>query len=475
MLRERDRLWLAGRWGSVRMRTTIAATVVVGLGLVVGSTVLLLALRHALVSNADELSRARADELATQAASGTLRPEVTDIGDDGLAQVVSPDGRVLAASSGLAGRGPVSATAPLPGTFEQLTLRDIPDDADHEDYRVWATSVETPDGRLRVYVGNSLESVSEAVATVRSSLYWGIPALLALVAGTAWMLVGRALRSVEDIRVGVANISEQDLHRRVPVPGGDDEITRLAATMNDMLMRLEDAAVRQSAFIADASHELQSPLASFRAQLEVSIAHPVGVDWPQLAVDLLADSDRMERLVRDLLYLARQDADVDLRLADEVDLDVLILEECSRLTSHAGVDIDIREVSPTPIRGSAVDLRRMIRNLVENGTTYARSALAVATEHRHDCVALIVTDDGPGIPPAFRETVFERFSRLDGARVSGVVGTGLGLAIARGIARSHGGEITIEDAGPPGSGARFVVVLPQRAVRQQPERSAAEL
>jgi signal transduction histidine kinase len=465
MHRERSRAWprITGHWGSVRTRTTIAAAVVVGLALVIGSAALLITLRHALVSSADDLSRARSEELAGQAAKGTLHPVVTDVGDDGVAQVVTADGTVLASSSGLTGHRPITESVPAPGTFEQLTLRDIPDDSDREDYRVWATSIDSTDGPIRVYVGNSLESVSEAVATVRNSLFVGVPALLALVAATAWMLTGRALRPVEDIRAEVATISEQELDRRVPSSGGDDEIARLAATMNDMLARLEAAAARQREFVSDASHELQSPLASFRAQLEVAIAHPVGVDWPGMAVDLLADSDRMERLVRDLLYLAKQDADFQRQFV-EVDFDVLIVEECSPLASHAGVEINTRGVSAMPVRGSGDDLRRMIRNVVDNAATHARSAVVVETEERGDAVALIVTDDGPGIAPEFREAIFERFTRLDGARTRGVLGTGLGLAIARGIAREHDGDITVDDAPETHSGARFVAIISRSPV-----------
>ena len=147
-----------------------------------------------------------------------------------------------------------------------------------------------------VFVGASPESVSEAVTTLRRSLVIGIPLVLLVLAASTRLLVGRALKPVEAIRSEVAAISDAADNRRVPVPEGADEISRLAQTMNDMLDRLEASGKRQRDFVGDASHELQSPLTSLRAQLEVALAHPDMTNWPSLAADLLADGDRLERL-----------------------------------------------------------------------------------------------------------------------------------------------------------------------------------
>jgi signal transduction histidine kinase len=389
-----------------------------------------------------------------------LSPTITDIGDDGVAQVVSAQGEVLAASTGLGNSGPISSVAPPIGDFEQLTLHGVTDDKDTEDYRLWATTAPTLNGPARIYVGDSLESVSEAAGTVRRSLYVGIPLLMILLAATTWFLVGRALRPVEDIRAEVARITERRLDRRVPVPGSGDEIAKLATTMNTMLDHLEESVTRQREFVADASHELQSPLAALRAQLEVSIAHPDGVDWDALARDLLVDSDRMERLVRDLLFLAKGDAGANGRTDELVDLDVVVLEEAARLRTRSTAAIDVTGVSAAPVEGNPDDLRRLVRNLLDNAVGHAGDAVSVELRLVNDLAVLAISDDGPGIRPEDRERVFERFVRLDGSRVRTRSGTGLGLSIALTVARQHKGDVTVEDRASGASGARFVVRLP---------------
>jgi signal transduction histidine kinase len=466
------RRWTGALLSSVRARITFAACLVVGVALVAGSVALLVALRHGLVSSQDDVSRARATDLADQVDSGTLSPRIDDIGDDGVAQVVSASGKVLAASSGLGDSGPISTTAPPLGEFEQLDLHDVPDDSETEDYRVWALTTTGSDGPVRIYVGNSLESASEAVATVRNSLYVGVPVLLALVAVTTWVLVGRALRPVEDIRSEVARISDRRLDRRVPVPSGDDEIAHLAVTMNEMLDRLEASAARQRDFVADASHELQSPLAALRTELEVALAHPDGVDWNQFARNLLVDGDRMERLVHDLLFLARQDAASANGAAELIDLDTLVLEEVARLGLSSSVEADVTRVTPAPVTGQAEDLRRLVRNLVENAARHAEARIEVSIETEPGRTLLRVEDDGMGIPEADRERIFERFVRLDSARSPGGGGTGLGLAIARAIARRHGGDIVVEARADPRPGASFVLRLPSDASAPLPAERA---
>lgn len=434
------------RWwsrSSVRTRITLLASLIVAVTLLAGSYGLLATLKHSLISNGDVLSRAQAVDLAAQAADGSLTSLLSDVGEDSVAQVVSDDGAVLAASSGLTGQGPIGSLQPLGAEPQVRTLRGVPDDSETEDYRVWALGSTTPDGAVTVFVGTSLESLSEAVSTLRQSLLVGIPLLLAVLALTTRLLVGRALRPVEDIRAEVAAISDTALHRRVSVPANADEIGRLALTMNGMLDRLEAAAERQRDFIADASHELQSPLTAFRAQLEVALAHPQGLSWPRLADDLLADSDRMERLVHDLLFLAKEDASDPLRLGEPVDLEMVVLEEVTRLSSRIGVVLDTRRVSPAPIQGSRQELTRLVRNVLENAVRYAESRVTIELEATGKTVLLTVTDDGPGVPPEQSARIFERFARLEGARARSDGGTGLGLAIARSIAERHGGTISL--------------------------------
>jgi signal transduction histidine kinase len=360
----------------------------------------------------------------------------------------------------------VARTPPTSTRPELRVMHDVPDDSDLEDYRVWALRATTPRGPVAVYVGASPESVREPVTTLRRSLVVGMPILLVLVALGTRAVVGRALRPVEDLRREVAEISEHASGRRVPLPATDDEVRRLAVTMNAMLARLEAALARQRELVGDASHELQTPLTALRAQLEVALAHPAGASWPGLAADLLLDVEAMERLVRDLLWLARDDAGhtaPDHRL---VDLDAVVLEEAARARRQgrrAGVVIDTSAVSAAPLRGSADDLARLVRNLLDNALAHATTTVRLSLRGDDRNTRLEVRDDGPGIPADQRERIFERFARLEPDRgrlaVADRTGTGLGLAIVRGIARRHGGDVQVLDTP---TGACFVVELPAR-------------
>jgi signal transduction histidine kinase len=459
-------------WGSVRARITLTATLVVAATLVGAALALMAAVRHNLVASQDELSKARAIELAQEAAHGRLPALITSVGDNGVAQVVDDAGHVLAASSGLRGDGPIAAPPAVgrPPVFMELDA--VPDDNETESYRVWAMTVRSDHGTVTVFAGASPESVGEAVATVKHALWVGIPVIVVLFALATRLLVGRALAPVEEIRNEVAALSSADLSQRLSEPQGNDEIALLARTMNDMLARLEGSARRERQFVADASHELQSPIAAFRAQLEVAQAHPDGVDWPALTRELLEDSDRLERLTKDLLMLAKLDAQRTPSLS-MVDLDVVVAEEAARLRPTTSKALDTRRVAPGPVRGDREDLRRLVRNLLDNAVRHASSRVVVSVGGHDGDVELAVADDGPGIAPHDRDRVFERFVRLDAGRSRGSGGSGLGLAIARAVAERHGGTVEIIDGrldgvvdgkldgvGVGGGGASFVVRLP---------------
>ena len=440
---------------SVRARVTALAVLLVAAALTLASTALVLTLDRSLTRGGDDLSRSRAADLAVLASNGTLPQQLENAGDDSVAQVVTDDGEVLAASDNITGKPSISSFTPSGREPAVRTMRRVPDDNESEDFRVWALRAETENGLVTVYVGTSLESVGQAVSTLTRNLLVGIPILVALLGITIWFLLGRTLRPVETIRSAVAAISHQGLDRRVPVPPHRDEIARLAATMNEMLDRLEVASRRQREFVANASHELQSPLAAFRAQLEVAQAHPAGTDWSQTAADLRDDSDRMERLVRDLLFLAREDehAPPD----DLVDLDVVVLEESTRLRTSFVGNLDTAKVTGAPVRGSRDDLARLTRNLLENARNHATSEITVELSATGSLATLTVADDGPGVPVDHRERIFDRFYRADESRTPASGGTGLGLAIARAIAERHGGSLDLQDSAV---GARFVVRLP---------------
>ena len=452
------------RLGSVRVRTTAAVTVLVAVGLGLAAWLLLGQLERSLTTNQDQTSRGRAEDLRALVRSDRLPATVAASGDDTFAQVLDGSGRVVAATPGVRGRPAVASFPVRPGDPQVRTV-EVPDGPEQEVYRVWGVRADGAAGRHAVYVGASLETVSEATSTLRGLLVVGVPVVAALLGVLTWVALGRMLAPVESITRQVAAITDAELDRRVPVPGTGDEIAQLAGTMNAMLRRLEDARDRQQAFVADASHELQSPLTRLRTQLEVSRAAPA-TDWHEVATDLLADCGEMEALVRDLLFLARDDEGAGragsgaLDAVELVDLDDVVLEEAARLRSATRVEVSTRAVSAAPVRGSRDQLRRLARNLLENAAAAAATRVDVALRAEGSGAVLVVDDDGPGIPVDQRDRVFERFVRLDGARDRGSGGSGLGLAIVSAIARRHGGTASVED-GP--AGARLVVRLAGRA------------
>ncbi len=365
---------------SVRARTTLLATHWCPRSRwCLGSVLLLLTLDRSLYNAGDDLARSRVADLAAAAAAGRL-PHPPNVGDNGVAQVFSADGRVLTASANITGSPPITRPART-ATPTMRVLHGAADDKEKENYRVWVARADSQDGPVTVVAGASIESVGEASRTLRRDLLVGVPLLVLLVAAGTWLVVGRTLRPVEDIRAEVAGIGDADLGRRVPVPATGDEVGRLALTMNEMLVRLEDASRRQREFVADASHELQSPVTALRTQLEVSLATGED-DWPAAARRMLGDTDQMERLVRDLLFLARTTGDPAPHQRSLLDLDDVTLEEAARVRTRSDVRVDTSRVSAAPVRGDADELRRLVRNLLENAVRHATSVVQLDLRRR---------------------------------------------------------------------------------------------
>ena len=224
--------------------------------------------------------------------------------------------------------------------------------------------------------------------------------------------------------------------------------------MNDMLDRLEKASVKQRQFVSDASHELRSPVASIRTQLETALRYPDDVDWPSVARVVLAEDDRLDHLVGNLLAMARLE-EGRFGPRSEVDLDDLVMGQAPRMT---GVDLDLSGVSAGRVFANRDELTSVVRNLLDNAARHASSRVAVTVQEAGPWVVLTVSDDGAGIPADQRDQVFERFARLQEGRARDEGGTGLGLALTKRIVVHHGGRIQVED-GDLG-GARFVVSLP---------------
>lgn len=439
---------------SVRTRITAVAALVSGTTLVMASWLLVAELDRSETHSADNVSRARLQELAVLAEHGGLRKDLGDAGD-GVVQAVAGDGTVIAASTNVVGKAPITRFQPTGGRPPFEIVRGAPDDTETEDYRVWAKRVRTDRGLVTLYVGRSLESVREATATVQRALLVGVPVTLGVLVAATWWLVGRALRPVERIRAEVAGITAAGLDRRVPVPRTRDEVGNLARTMNEMLDRLHLARRREQDFVADASHELLSPLAASRVMLEVE-PDASTLKWDELRSGLLAENASMEHIVRDLLFLAHDPP--LLSTYAPVDLDDIVLEEAARLRTVSILHVDTKNVSAGPVHGSADELRRLVRNLVENAGRYAAGNVRLELRTRDEHVYLHVIDDGPGIEPADRDRVFDRFFRTDTARTRSADGTGLGLAIARAIAERHDGTLalSLEEGG-----AHLVITLPR--------------
>lgn len=455
--------------GSVRARITLASLLVVGMAVFAGSFVFLGELKSGLVGTVDQGAEIHAERVTRLIEAGTL-PRQLDLPveadeEDIVIQVVDGDGRVIAASA----NGWISAVSDLrpgpPNRHLTETVTGLPLDP-NDNFRIFAKAAFSSSGLFTVLVGTGLKHEDEAVQTVGDILRKGSLGLLFLVGALTWVLVGRALRPVDSIRRQVDEITGAALDRRVPEPAGQDEISRLAQTMNKMLDRLQASSERQRRFVADASHELRSPLASSRAQLEVAVAHPETTSWSTTAADLLEENQRMERLVADLLFLARRDGFTEDPRVGPVDVDDLVLAEVSRVRNRGRVAVDISMVTAARVEGDQQQLGRVVRNLLENAERHAHSTTRVELGRQNGAVELVVADDGPGVPPSHRERIFDRFNRLDDSRSRRDGGAGLGLAIAREIVTAHGGSIWADEPGPAtnggGAGARFVVRLPAR-------------
>ncbi|MBQ0995947.1 cell wall metabolism sensor histidine kinase WalK [Streptomyces sp. RK62] len=479
------------RWfGSVRSRATLAATLVVAVALLAAGAAVLLSLRSDLTGQAESEAASAARAVAVELSDGRPYDKLTGLDeDDRPVQIVDERGRVVAVSEDLervTGTGTGADTA-RPGDPGGRAGGDADDDADDSDdangsdgpdddaaprgevdsdtdfstgtatidgttadYRFAAVEVEFEDrGKFTVYAGAPLAAERSAVGTATTAMLIGFPLLLAVVAGATWLVTRRALSPVEGIRREMAAITaSEDLARRVPVPATHDEVARLALTTNETLAALESSVERQRRFVADASHELRSPIASLRTQLEVGAAHPELLDLDGAVTDTV----RLQTLAADLLLLARLDAGE--RPGDaRFDLGALAREHAE---GRAGVTVTADEV---PVAGSRAQVGRVLTNLLDNARRHARSAVTVGVRAEGEWAVVAVADDGDGVPEADRERIFERFVRLDEARSRDDGGAGLGLAIARDVAVRHGGTLTVGRA--PAGGALFELRLPR--------------
>jgi len=484
--------WLAALLGSVRATAALAASIVVTVVLVVALGGITLTLRTDLYKNVVNTTKNEAYNIVELVRSGRL-PAVLSIprGDLG-AQVVAESGQVISHTPNVSRDKPLMSPKIVPatglvkiGSSKSAAALAVSNMSDSRAVFV-AEPVVVPDflivtegatktskarvvnlgtGRASttfyVFTLASLAAADQSIAALGKVFLVVGPLLVFVVGYLTWLLVGRAFRPVEQMRRDVDDITVSNLARRIHAPEGDDEIARLARTMNLMLDRLESSVTQQKQFIADASHELKSPLSALRTALEVGILHPEVTDWPYTASLSLAESTRMQRLIEDLLLLAKSDANLKGASHGLIDLDDLCREEVARLRrSGVGCQFDLGELSSIRVYGDSEQVRSVVRNLLENASRYAVRLVSVGSSGSQASSVFWVQDDGPGIPPDKREAVFERFTRLDPSRTRSRGGSGLGLAIVKSVTESLGGEVRVTDS-HSGQGARFEVRFPK--------------
>jgi len=390
--------------------------------------------------------------------------QAAGLSGDAMYVVVGGSGQVVVVSESITRLHPQwTPPAPAPAgspadwhTTVDVTLRS----AEHPLWREFRTySVQgrvvddTQGNRLTVYLFVLPWNTASTVRLFDDTMAFFVP-LAVLIAGlVAWFALQRTLRSVEAIRQELSGVNGSRLDRRVPVPPSRDEIARLASTTNDTLERLQRSHDQQERFVADASHELRSPLASLRTGLEVALAHPERADWPAVAERSLLDVQRLQRITADLLQLAVEEAAPPVELVNLADV---VAEQVAERSLGAGPVVRSVVDGPALVHGELVQLERMLRNLLDNAVRHAASTVTVRLSGGSD-VVLEVVDDGLGVPVGDRERVFDRFVRMDDARARDVGGSGLGLTLARDIAVRHGGSLRVEDSD---AGARFVARLP---------------
>lgn len=452
--------------GGMRARSTAAAVLVVAVALVAGSATFVWQLQRALVSTVQQAATSRAEQVVAQVrvdGVGGLAGEGLGGGltaatrESQILQVVDAADRVVFTSAERARQHPLSEVRPADGQVRQVPAGRVPL-LDDDPYVVVVAGVASGGELYRVVVGTAITAQRESVRTALSLLVVAMPLLLLLVGVATWLLVGRALAPVERIRAQVAQMGGSSQRHDIPVPPTGDEIARLAVTMNEMLARLAEGRRVQRRFVADASHELRSPLATLAASVDVASADPSGRSWRELSPLLADEVARMGRLVQDLLLLARVDEhSMALRLRD-VDLDDLVDEQARRSRAHPALTV-VSEVRPVRVVGDPERLGQVLTNLTDNAILHARSSVRLSLQEEDDGGALVVVeDDGPGVPVADRERVFERFVRLDDSRERSRGGSGLGLAIVREVVHAHGGSVRLLEA--TGGGCRVELRLP---------------
>lgn len=442
----------AARPASIRFRITLVSSVVAALVLTVTAIVILTVQRDQLMENLDAGLEQRADTVQAGLELAESGPLAVAGDTDRFVQLATRDGSVVASSPNVAGMGP--AVDPASGeTFHTVSNLEIEDD----EYRVLVRYI--GDNRA-LLVAENIDDVNDAERNLGLTLLVAVPLVVAVLGVLTWWLVGRTLAPVDRIRAEVNEIRAGALDRRVQRPATDDEIADLVETMNDMLDRVEDATSRQQRFVADASHELRSPLARMRTELEVELADP-DVASPDVLASVLEEVMGLQVLIDDLLHLARSDAGAEELQRVPVDLDDIVLHEARKLRETSTHEVDTTGVSAAHLEGDPAQLLRMVRNLTDNAARHATGRVELRLGEIDGAIRLEIGDDGPGASAADFERIFDRFTRADASRSTATGGSGLGLAIVRDVVERHGGAVTVSPRAP--TGLVFTAELPMTA------------
>ncbi len=402
-------------------------------------------------------------QLRAQDLSALVSQPQASLSDDGgnrlvergesYAQLLDPSGLVLDATPPL-GRTPLLTAGELRaarrGTI-YLERQSVP--GLNEPSRILATAVRRDGRPLVLIVGATLQDRAETLSSFRDELLVAGPIALILATGTGYLLAGLSLRQVESMRRRAAAISAQTPGERLPVPPTGDELERLGLTLNEMLDRLELALERERDFVADAGHELRTPLALLRTELELALRQADSFDELREAVRRSShEVERLSQLAEDLLLIARSDrGHLPLQVV-EIDVHELFASVLSRVEWRAqaeGKVVRAEDVTVSVLSGDRLRLEQALGNLVDNAIRYGGNEILLSASRHGSDARLHVRDNGPGFPEDFLERAFERFTRADAARARG--GAGLGLAIVRTIAEAHGGSADASGADSPGT------------------------
>jgi heavy metal sensor kinase len=412
--------------------------------------------------------RLRAQDLSTVVSDpDSSLPATTETGGfvekgENYAQLVTPDGAVVQWTNPL-GAAPLLTKDQLRSAFEHRIYgeRQSVSGLD-EPSRFLATPVMKGNDRYVLVVGATLENRAETLRKLRDVLLIAGPVALLVATGAGYLLAGLSLRPVDSMRRRAASISAETPGERLPVPHTRDEVERLGETLNAMLDRLEAALALERDFVADAGHELRTPLALLRTELELALRHADSAEELREAVRRSsAEVDRLAQLAEDLLLLARSHGGgLPLRV-ESIEAADLLTRVASRFewrAQAASRPLSTSQPDGLRLQGDPLRLEQALGNLVDNALRYGKGAVLVSARPASPMVELHVIDEGAGFPPEFLGRAFERFSRHDHARARG--GAGLGLAIVRTIAEAHGGSA---HAGRSDTGADVWLTVPGTA------------